>query len=360
MPLHHLNFPEVFKMALNPDVKKRIFDAADELHAASETGDYPNVEAVRQRSRAGMNNVVEAMQEWRQKQRKQVQAVREPLPAHLNGVLQSMGQNLWETAQQLANESLDTARAAFESEKADLLQLSVEQSDAYEKQAVELEAAHLRMMELERLVEAAETTAQTTAQRLEDVQRTLLSSEQKAAIAEQKAEEIERRAADLRAELDHAHTEADRLRTERDKAQERSEEAVKQAEKADARTEQLREVLAAQTEKADATIEQLRESLAAQLAKSDATIEQLRTELTETRTQADAADQLHTEQRKRTAEEVHRCADRMTKAETACDQARAAAAEAREEAATLRGQLEATKTQNAAMLAALKPSPTAK
>jgi colicin import membrane protein len=346
-------------MALNPDVKKRIFDAADELHAASESGDYPNVEAVRQRSRAGMNNVVEAMQEWRQKQRKQVQAVREPLPATLHGALQSMGQALWETAQQLANESLNTARAAFESEKADLLQLSVEQSDAYEQQAAELEAAQLRMTELEGLVEVAETTAQATARQFEDVQRTLLSSEQKVAIAEQKAEEIARRAADLRAELDHAHAETERLRIERDKAQARSEEAAKQAGKPDARTEQLRAALAAQTEKADATIAQLREALAAQTAKSDATIEPLRTELTAMRTQADAADQLYAEQRKRTAEEVHRCAERMARAETACDQARAAAAEAREEAATLRGQLQATQTQNAALLAALKSSPTA-
>ena len=61
-----------------------------------------------------MNNVVEAMKEWRAKQRKQVQAVREPLPAELHGVLQTAGQSLWETAQQLANESLDAAKVAFE------------------------------------------------------------------------------------------------------------------------------------------------------------------------------------------------------------------------------------------------------
>jgi len=343
-------------MALNPDVRKRIFDAADELHAESETGEYPNVEAVRQRSRAGMNNVVEAMQEWRQNQRKQVQAVREPLPANLHGVLQSMGQNLWETAQQLANESLDTARAAFESEKSDLIQLSVEQSEAYETQAAALEAAHIRIAELEQLVNVAETAAQTTAQQLEDVQRALLSSEQKVAIVEQKAEEVEKRAADLRAELNHAHTEVEHFRIERDKAHDRAEEAEKHAEKAEARTEQLRETLAAQTEKADSTIEQLRNSFATQTTKSDAIIEQLRTELTETRTKAEASDQLHAEQRKRTAEEVHRSAERMAKAETECDKARLVAAEAREEAATLRGQLDATKTQNAALLATLKPS----
>lgn len=45
---------------------------ADELYAASEDGEYPRIEDVRQLSRAGMNNVVEAMKEWRQQQRKQV------------------------------------------------------------------------------------------------------------------------------------------------------------------------------------------------------------------------------------------------------------------------------------------------
>ena len=108
-------------MALSQDIKERIFAAADALHAASETGEFPSVEAVRQESRAGMNNVVEAMKEWRQNQRKQVQAVREPLPVELHGVVQSMGQSLWETAQQLANESLDAAKVAFETEKSDLI-----------------------------------------------------------------------------------------------------------------------------------------------------------------------------------------------------------------------------------------------
>ncbi len=92
-------------MALNQEIKERIFAAADELHAASPNGEFPNVEAVRQLSRAGMNNVVEAMKEWRAKQRKQVQAVREPLPAELHGVLQTAGQSLWETAQQLAKKA---------------------------------------------------------------------------------------------------------------------------------------------------------------------------------------------------------------------------------------------------------------
>jgi Plasmid replication region DNA-binding N-term. len=191
-------------MALSQDIKERIFAAADALHAASETGEFPSVEAVRQESRAGMNNVVEAMKEWRQNQRKQVQAVREPLPVELHGVVQSMGQSLWETAQQLANESLDAAKAAFETEKSDLIQLSAEQSEAFEAQAAELDAAQARIAELERQATAAAAAAQATAQELDETRRARLAAEQDAALAKQRAEEIERRAAELRAELDHA------------------------------------------------------------------------------------------------------------------------------------------------------------
>ncbi len=333
-------------MALSQEIKERIFAAADELHAASATGEFPSVEAVRQESRAGMNAVVEAMKEWRQSQRKLYQAVREPLPAALHGVVQSMGQSLWETAQQLANESLDAAKAAFEAEKSDLIQLSAEQSDAFEAQASELEAAQSRIVELEREAMTAATAAQAMALELEETRRARLSAEQDALLAKQRSEEIERRAAELRAELDHAHTEAessaaaaksmadnlraevDRLRTERDKAQQRQELVE---------TENGRLVVSLGIAQREAT--------AASTALAGLTAK------------AEAATQAHAEQRQLAAEEAHRSAERITKAETERDKARGDAATAREDAAALRGELEATKTQNVGLLAALKPAP---
>ena len=331
-------------MALSQDIKERIFAAADALHAASETGEFPSVEAVRQESRAGMNNVVEAMKEWRQNQRKQVQAVREPLPVELHGVVQSMGQSLWETAQQLANESLDAAKVAFETEKSDLIQLSAEQSESFEKQTAELEAAQARIAELERQATAAAAAAQATGQELETTRSARLAAEQAAALANQKAEEIERRAAELRAELNHAHTEAeaaataakatadslradaDRLRTERDKAQQRHELAEAEGVK-----------------------------LAASLAAAQGETMKAQAALAGVTAKAEATEQAHAEQRKRAAEEVHRTAERMTKAEGERDDATKAATEARERAAGLAGQLQAMQEQNAALLAAIKP-----
>lgn len=262
-------------MALSQEIKDRIFAAADELYRASETGKYPNIDAVRQECRASMNSVVEAMKEWRQNQRKQVRPVREPLPVELHSAVQSMGQSLWETAQQLAHESLDAAKAAFETEKRDLIQLSAEQSQAFDSQGAELEAAQARIVELDRQATAAAAAAKAVAQELEETRRARL-------VAEQRAEEIERRADELRAELDHAHAEA--------------------------------------------------KTAAAQ---AKATAESLRTER-------------------------NKALQRQELIEAESVKLAAKAASAREEAAALRGQLEATKTQNAGLMAALKPSPTGK
>lgn len=331
-------------MALSQDIKERIFAAADALHAASETGEFPSVEAVRQESRAGMNNVVEAMKEWRQNQRKQVQSVREPLPVELHGVVQSMGQSLWETAQQLANESLDAAKVAFETEKSDLIQLSAEQSEAFETQAAELDKAQRHIADLERQALAAKQQIEMTGTVLADTRDELRAAKQAADLANQKAEEIERRAAELRAELDHAHAEAetaaaaakvtadslradaDRLRTERDKAQQRQELA--DAENA---------------------------KLAASLAAAQGETMKAQTALAGLTAKTEAAEQAHQEQRKQAATEAHRAAEHMTKAQAERDDATKAATEARERAAGLAGQLQAMQEQNAALLAAIKP-----
>ena len=136
-------------MTINTEIKQRIFTAADELYAENLNGEFPNIEAVRQRSRAGMSNVVEAMKEWRSKQRTRTRVVHDPLPAELQEAFQGATQSLWRTAQQLANETLNAARTAFEAERNDLVELSTEQSVALERQAAELEAAQVRIAELE-------------------------------------------------------------------------------------------------------------------------------------------------------------------------------------------------------------------
>src|SRR6266545_3390506 len=187
---------------MNQEIKDRIFTAADELFAAAPHGDFPSVEAVRKKSRANMNYVVEAVREWRQRQRQTVQAVRDPLPDNLQDAALTMGRSIWETAQRLANESLDAVRAAFEAEKADLAKLSTEQSEAFESLRTELEAMQAKCTELESMTQRAQRD-------VTELRNQLASMTERTATAETRTVEIEKRADDLKAELGRAHAEAD-------------------------------------------------------------------------------------------------------------------------------------------------------
>lgn len=55
-------------MLLREDIKKRVFEAADQLYGEKGGGVFPTVEEVRQRCRVGMANVNAAMKEWRTNQ----------------------------------------------------------------------------------------------------------------------------------------------------------------------------------------------------------------------------------------------------------------------------------------------------
>lgn len=81
--------------------------------------------------------------------------------------------------------------------------------------------------------------------------------------------------------------------------------------------------------------------------------DQVRAELATVKAKAEAADQAHQEQRKTTAQEAHRVAERLTKAQGERDQARTDAAATREELAKIRGQLEASEAYKAELLGML-------
>lgn len=73
--------------------------------------------------------------------------------------------------------------------------------------------------------------------------------------------------------------------------------------------------------------------------------DQARAELAIVKAKAEAADPLHQEQRKTAAQEAHRVAERMTKAEAGRDEARKEVGSAGENAANLRGQVVASQTR---------------
>lgn len=185
---------------MNQEIKDRVFKAADQLYAESGTNEFPTVDQVRQVSRASMNSVVEALREWRQKQRTVVRSVIEPLPESLHLAVFELGQNVWKIAQDKANEALELARASFEAEKLDLARLSNEQSNAFESLSEEMDQVKSDAAKVAKeLLEAKQIIQAQVVQ--------LAQQQERLGLAEARTQEIEKRADGLQAELERVHTE---------------------------------------------------------------------------------------------------------------------------------------------------------
>jgi len=147
-------------MAISAELRERIYAAADELMEASEDGEFPNVEAVRRASRAGMAAVVECMRDWRRSKTRRPQAVSHPLPAELAAIVQDAAGQLWTAAQRLASERLEAERSAFEAERDEMQELSEQQSAAFETQTAEVERLRSEVSALKSQLDHAQVSAQ--------------------------------------------------------------------------------------------------------------------------------------------------------------------------------------------------------
>ena len=328
--------------AIPADVRDRIIAAAADLFEQSGRETMPTVDAVRRAARVDMNAASSIMKEWRRAQTAQAAPVAVAVPESVQQASSVAVAAIWQQAQELANESLRSAQAAWETERAELDAMRQELAEAFERQAAELEAAGAT-------VEAQITVAAQQAQELAAVRQKLADASSRADKAEARIDEIEHRAADLRAELDRAHADADRLRTENTAAHAATEAARAELVKAQAKAEAIEQAHAEQHKQTAAEVEAAR-----------AATEATRAELVKVQAKAEAVEQAQAEQRKQAAAEAHRAAERMTKAQAERDDATKAAAEARERAAGLAGQVQAMQEQNAALLAAIKPQGEAK
>lgn len=305
-------------MELAKETRERIFAAADSLYEQAGRATFPTVDAVRKTARVNMNDASSGMKDWRRAQTAQAAPVAVNVPVAVQQASSAALAALWQEAQELANESLRAAQAGWEAERVEVDTLTKQMADAYEVVAVELETAR---DEIGRLTTAADHDA-TDRQRLEteltDTRRDLMAATASTERAEARTVEIERRANELRTELDRAHQEVSQSRAE---------------------LSGMRQVHAGE-------VGALRGELTAAQAKAEATGGELATAKAKAEAQAEA----HQEQRKTMAQEAARQAERFTKAQAERDQAHKEAGQAREEAATLRGQVNAIKEQNAQLM----------
>lgn len=193
-------------MELPKETRARIFSAADALYDQADRATFPTVDAVRKTAKCSMNDASTGMREWRRAQTAQATPVVVQVPA---GVLQAHSAALaalWQQAQELANQGLQAAQAGWDAERAEAETLNRQMAEAFEAQALELQAAQERIQALETSSLQAVATAR--------------NAQQQASLAEQRSQEIERRATELRSELDHAHQEVTQGRALADQARE--------------------------------------------------------------------------------------------------------------------------------------------
>ena len=315
---------------INSEARARIVAAAEQLYDAAGRGpNFPNVTDVRRAARADMNTTSAVMKEWRRSKSTAVVAVAVAVPDRLRVAFDAALASVWTEAQDIANEALSAAQAAWETERAEAESLRAELSQAFESQGAELVTAQERIAELDA------TTEKLTAE-VSTLRASLAKSEEQAHMAQARAEEIERRADELRIELDRAHGEAVAIRAslaEQTAALRVAQDAVTVAEAgkrsaleagAEERTRFTNELAAVRADAAAAHKEAASLRAAVEAGKTEAK-----------RNQAQAA-----EERARLTNELAAV--------------RADAATAREDGARKSGELDALRVQSAALLDVLK------
>ncbi len=284
-------------MDINPEIRERILNAAQQLFEGSGRLELPTVDAVRRLSKTNMNDASAVMKEWRRLQIVSASAAVVSVPDRVQQASQSALSTLWTEAQELANEGLNVAQAAWDAERAEAEKLRVELSSAFEAQGAELEALRVKLAEVEAGAAAAAAAAERS---LSESARQVAALTDQAHTALARVQEIEKRAEDLKAALSAAQGSVQRLTAELEV--ERGQQGV-----------------------------------------SRGRIEALTTELVTVKARAEAQAAVQGDQ-----------AERLKRGEAELTAARSAASSAREEAAQLRGQAEALHTQHTELMQVLK------
>jgi len=299
-------------MAITKDL---IFQAADQLTAAGESS---TMAAVRKLLGGGSYTTInEGLKEWKAKQQAVVMPLREPAPEGISKRLDDVGAEIWAIALELANARLTSEREALEATRIQLETAHQEATELADQLSAELETLQAQHLQATKDLQSVSTALETLRQENATLSRQL-------ATTEARAEETTKRADDLKAELQHAH-----------------------AENTAQRQRHTNEAQALQT-----NLTRTSDTLKTQTAEAvrlQAQLDQAQTQLASLHQQQQADQERHTR-------EIQQLGEHLDKAKAEKEQVLQAASTSREKAAGLRGELEALRVQNAALLAAFKPA----
>lgn len=123
----------------NPAIEK-IHRAATELYLANGKSSFPTVAQVRAAAKTDMNTTSEAMKQWRNQQQQKTQAAPIQVPEAVQRAANEAVTSIWQVAQSLANDALQTAQKGWEKDKTESDQITKEIAEEYDRQAVQLES----------------------------------------------------------------------------------------------------------------------------------------------------------------------------------------------------------------------------
>ena len=162
-------------MDINPEIRDRIINAAERLYDEANRERLPTVDQVRRAARADMHATSIVMREWRRQQTARPASVTVDVPERVQEVMRGIVATVWREAQDLANESLNAAKQAWEIERAEADTLRAELAEAYEQQVQELEACRQQQAaareEIDRLTAELEQMRERVAEAREEAAR---------------------------------------------------------------------------------------------------------------------------------------------------------------------------------------------
>ncbi len=348
---------------------EQIIQAGKDLVAAGR-----NITGFALRQRVGGGNPNRLKQVWNEYLSSQSMATAEPvaeLPVEVADEVAAVTKALTERIAALAIELNDKAVKAAERRVSEVVRAAGEQREQAERELADasqtVDDLEAKLDELQAEKDAISTSladeqASRHAQAVElaQVRERLSAIEQSAkTAAEQHAAELAKNEAAIELERGRHQHEVEQLRAD-------LAEQIRATQAGAVELAQVHERLSAVEQSAKTAAEQH----AAELAKNEAAIEvergrhqhevdRLRAELATVKAKAEAAEQMHQEQRKSAAQESHRVAERLKDAKTDRDSAKKAAAAAREEMAGLRGQVETLQTQVSELLKLIGKPPDA-